>query len=396
VEPMAARVAQFTTSIFGEMTRLAQEVGAVNLGQGFPDFAGPEWVKRAAQAAIAADLNQYALPTGVPRLRRAIAAEWARAYEREVDSEREVTVTSGATEALLSAALGLINPGDEVILFEPCYDAYAPDVVMAGGVPRFVTLHPPSAAQHAAGDARWSFDPDQLAALCGPRTKAILLNTPHNPTGKVFTRAELEQIAEVCERHDLLVIADEVYDQMVFDDQQHIPLATLPGMWQRTLTINSTGKTFSLTGWKIGYAVGPAHLIAAVRAAHQWVTFATATPLQEAMAAALEDAPGNGYYSELRAQYAERRALLFEGLQAAGLHPMLPEGSYFIMCDIAAAGYHEGDVAFCRQLIRERGVVAIPPSVFYHNPTTAPPLARFCFAKRHETLREAIRRLGGA
>jgi aspartate/methionine/tyrosine aminotransferase len=395
-DPMAQRVSGFGTSIFGEMSRLALELGAINLGQGFPDFAGPAFIKEAAARAIAEDRNQYALPTGIPRLRQAIAAQWASAYQHAIDPDAEVTVTSGATEALCGAILALVNPGDEVIVFEPCYDSYVPDIVMAGGVPRFATLEPPSPAAVAAGDHRWTCDPDAVEALCGPRTRAIVINTPHNPTGKVFSRAELEALAAICQRHDLIAITDEVYDQLVFAPAAHTPLALLPGMWERTLTINSTGKTFSLTGWKIGYAVGPARLNAALRAAHQWITFSTATPLQEAMADALTLALASGYYDELRAMYGERRAFLLGALEEAGLRPLAPEGSYFIMSDISQSGFAD-DVSYCRHLIHERGVAAIPPSVFYHDPARAPKLVRFCFAKKMETLQAAAQRLlGGA
>lgn len=386
----AERVSRFGTSIFAEMSALAVQRGAVNLGQGFPDFAGPPWVKEAAAAAVAADLNQYAPYQGLPRLREAVAATWAAHGWREVDPAREVTVTSGATEALFGAVQALLDPGDEAILFEPFYDAYVPDVTMAGGVARYVRLRPPDAA-HAA----WWFDPEELRAAFTPRTRLLLLNSPHNPTGKVFTRAELGQIAALCIEHGVVVLADEVYDQLVFGGAAHVPVATLPGMWERTLTLNSTGKTFSVTGWKIGYAVGPAWLNDALRSAHQWITFATATPLQAAAAAALEGALANGYYGQLRAEYAERYELLRSILEGAGLPTLPTEGSYFIMADIGGAGF-ASDADFCRWLIGEVGVAAIPPSAFYAHPATAPLLARFCFAKKLETLRAAGERLGVA
>lgn len=383
----AERVRQFGTTIFAEISALAVQCGAVNLGQGFPDFAGPEWVKQAALESITADANQYAPYIGVPRLREAIAATWQTQGWRTVDPVTEVTVTSGATEALFGAVQALVNPGDEVILFEPFYDAYLPDVTMAGGIPRFVRLHPPG-----DGHATWWFDPAELQAAFSPRTRLLMLNTPHNPTGKVFRRDELEQIADLCQTYDVIVISDEVYDQLVFAGATHIPIATLPGMWERTLTINSLGKTFSLTGWKIGYAVGPASLNAALRAAHQWITFATATPLQFAAAAALEGALHNGYYEQFRAEYTARYRLLEEILVSVGL-PVLPtEGSYFLMADITPTGFHD-DVTFCRYLTQEVGVAAIPPSAFYARQYDLPLLARFCFAKRPETLRAAQQRL---
>jgi aspartate/methionine/tyrosine aminotransferase len=392
----AERVRGFGTSIFTEMSALAVEHKAVNLGQGFPDFAGPAWVKQAAAEAIAADLNQYALATGLPRLRAAIAATWVRNGWGDIDPSNEVTVTSGATEALFCAAMAFVNPGDEVICFEPFYDAYLPDIIMAGGVPRVVRLYPPAPAgnERYAAAVQWRFDPDELAAAFTPRTRIFLLNTPHNPTGKVFTRAELEQIAVLCQQHNVIAVTDEVYDQLVYDGAVHVPLATLPGMWERTVTINSTGKTFSLTGWKIGYVVAAPHLSQALRQAHQWITFATATPLQQAAAVALELAPENGYYAELRAAYLERRDLLDQVLRQAGLATLPVEGSYFIMADISNTGF-ASDADFCRWLTRDVGVAAIPPSSFYANQRDVPLLARFCFAKKLETIQAAAERLAG-
>ncbi|NTW97773.1 MAG: aminotransferase class I/II-fold pyridoxal phosphate-dependent enzyme, partial [Oscillochloris sp.] len=299
---------------------------------------------------------------------------------------------------------------DEVIIFEPFYDAYVPDVVMAGGVPRYVRMYPPSALSPQPSalilhppSLSWRFDPDELAAAFSPRTRLLLLNTPHNPTGKVFTPEELAQIAALCIEHDVLVLADEVYDQLVFAPARHTPIATLPGMWERTLTVNSTGKTFSLTGWKVGYAVGPANLSAALRSAHQWITFATATPFQAAMAVALERAAERGYYGQLRAEYAERRDMLAGVLAGAGFPTLPVEGSYFIMADISQAGF-ASDADFCRWLTSEVGVAAIPPSAFYADRPEHPQgvsgshkglplLARFCFAKRLETLQAAAVRL---
>ncbi len=382
VDRLADRVAGFGTSVFTEMSRLAVEHGAVNLGQGFPDFAGPDFVKEAAIAAILADLNQYAVSHGTPRLRRAIAETWRRTYGREVDPDTEVSVGSGATEVLLDAILGLVNPGDEVILFEPFYDSYLPDVLMAGAIPRFVTLQPPD----------WRFDWQALADLFTPATRLILINTPHNPTGKMFSREELAFIGSLCREHDVLVLTDEVYEQIRFNGVEHVPMATMPGMWERTLTVNSTGKTFSMTGWKIGYAVGPSELNQAVRASHQFVTFSTSTPFQEAMAAAMETAARTGYYEQLRRDYTARRDLLAGALAAAGL-PTLPiRGSYFLLTDVQGMGFPD-DVSFCRYLTAEVGVAAIPPSAFYADPARAPLLARFCFAKKEETLQAAAERL---
>jgi aspartate/methionine/tyrosine aminotransferase len=376
------RVRGFGTSIFSEMSRLAVEHGAVNLGQGFPDFPGPAFVKDAAKAAIDANQNQYAISHGAPRLRAAIAATWARDHGREVDPDREVTVTTGATEAIFAAIQAFLGPGDELVAFEPFYDSYPASATVAGGALRPVTLHPPD----------WRFDPDELRAAFGPRTRLLLLNTPHNPTGKVFGRDELALIAEVCRERDVVALTDEVYDRILFDGSEHVPLATLPGMWERTLTINSTGKTFSMTGWKIGYAIGPAALNAALRAVHQFVTFATATPFQEAMANALEVAPALGYYDQLRADYTRRRDLLRAALEGAGLTTLPIGGSYFLSTDVSGLGFPD-DVAFCRWLTTVVGVAAVPPSAFYLDPARAPLLARFCFAKRDETLTAAAERL---
>ncbi|MEK6717697.1 MAG: methionine aminotransferase [candidate division NC10 bacterium] len=379
---LAKRVAGFGTSVFTEMSRLAVQHGAVNLGQGFPDFAGPDFVKEAAIQAIRADLNQYAVSHGALRLRRAIAETWQRAYGRAVDPETEVSVGSGATEVILDAILALVNPGDEVILFEPFYDSYLPDVLMAGGIPRFITLQPPD----------WHFDRQALADLFTTRTRLLLINTPHNPTGKMFSREELACIGSLCQEHDVIVLTDEVYDQIRFNGVDHVPIATLPGMWERTLTINSTGKTFSMTGWKVGYAVGPPPLTQAVRATHQFVTFSTSTPFQEAMATAMETAAQTGYYEQLRREYTARRDHLAAALAEAGLKTLPVQGAYFLLADVRGMGFPD-DVSFCRYLTSEIGVAAIPPSAFYADPVRAPLLARFCFAKREETLRAAADRL---
>ena len=378
------RIAGIGTSIFTEITALAVHHEAVNLGQGFPDFPAPEFVKQAAARHIRDDRNQYAASSGVPRLRRALADDWRRQYPdaRAVDADAEITVASGATELLHDAVMGTVNPGDEVIAFEPAYDAYAPDVAMAAGVLRGVPLAPPD----------WRLDRDRLAAAFGPRTRALILNTPHNPTGKVFTRAELEAIAELCIRRDVLVIADEVYSEIVFDGAAHVPIATLPGMAERTITIRSMGKTFSVTGWKVGWAIAPPPLTAAIRAVHQFVTFTNSAPFQEALADVLPVAVENGYYAALRADYARRRDLLSQVLSGAGLAPLVIGGAYFLLTDIAPLGFDD-DVAFCRGLVTGAGVAAIPTSVFYQDPTRAPRLARFCFAKRDATILAAAPRL---
>jgi aspartate/methionine/tyrosine aminotransferase len=319
---------------------------------------------------------------GSPRLREAITRSWEERFGMLPDPEAEITVTCGATEAISDAMQALIGPGDEVIVFEPCYDSYGPSAIMAGGSLRPVTLQPP----------HWTFDPAELATAFGPRTRMLLLNTPHNPTGKVFRRGELEAIASLCQQWDVVAVTDEVYDRIVFDGVEHVPLATLPGMWERTLTIGSTGKTFSMTGWKIGYAVGPTTLNGPLRSVHQFVTFASATPFQEAMAVALETAQAHDYYATLTSEYAERRDRLRAALEAAGLPTLPVEGAYFLMADISGLKFAD-DVAFCRWLTTEIGVAAIPPSAFYLDPSRAPQLARFCFAKRDGTIRMAAERL---
>ena len=378
------RIAGIGTSIFTEITALAVKHEAVNLGQGFPDFPAPDFVKQAAARHIRDDRNQYAASPGVPRLRAALADDWRRLYPqaRAIDPASEITVGSGATEMLHDAVLATVNPGDEVIVFEPAYDAYAPDVAMAGGVVRAVPLAPPE----------WRFDPDRLAAAFGPRTRALILNTPHNPTGKVFGPAELDTIAALCRRHDVLVISDEVYSEILFDGAAHVPIATLPEMFERTITIGSMGKTFSVTGWKVGWAIAPAALSAAVRAVHQFVTFTNSAPFQEALADVLPAAADNGYYTQLRADYARRRDLLAKVLRGAGLEPLPIGGAYFLLTDIGKLGY-ASDTDFCRALVTEIGVAAIPTSVFYERPDGAPPVARFCFAKRDETILAAVPRL---
>ncbi|MCB8983872.1 MAG: aminotransferase class I/II-fold pyridoxal phosphate-dependent enzyme [Ardenticatenaceae bacterium] len=379
---LAQRVRGFGTTIFQEMTELANAHNAVNLGQGFPDFAAPDFVKAAAQAAIAADVNQYAPGNGRLRLRQAIAADTQRRAGIPVNPETDVVVTVGATEAIFAAILGLVNPGEEVILIEPVYDSYVPAVIMAGGVPRFLTLRPP----------HWKVDIDALAQLFTPQTRAIVLNTPHNPIGKVYSRNELQMIAELCYRHDVVAVVDEVYEYLVYDDNEHISLAGLPGMRPRTLTISSLGKTFSVTGWKVGWAVGPRELITAVFRTHQFITYSGAAPLQEAAAVALETAVANTYYADLQKAYQARRDFLVEALQAAGLRPFVPQGAYFVMADISHLGFAD-DRAFCRYLTTEIGVAAIPPSAFYHHAADGAGMARFAFCKSDPVLAEAAQRL---
>jgi aspartate/methionine/tyrosine aminotransferase len=377
----AARTTAFGTSIFTEISALAVAHGAVNLGQGFPDFPAPDFIKEAALRAIREDRNQYAPAAGLPRLRAALARRFEQLHATPVDAD-EVTVASGATELLHDALLAVVEPGDEVIVFEPTYDAYVPDIVMAGGVARPVALRPP----------HWTWDPAELARAFGPRTRAVVLNTPHNPTGKMFSRAELEVLATLCRAHDAVVISDEVYSEITFDDAEHVPIAKLPGMRERTITIDSMGKTFSVTGWKVGWAIAPPPLTNALRAVHQFVTFTNSVPFQEALADGLALADSNGYFDELRAAYTRRRDRLAAVLDEAGLVTLPARGAYFLLADPAPFGFTD-DVAFCRHLTTEIGVAAIPTSVFHAAPSTAPKYARFCFAKREETIDAAADRL---
>jgi N-succinyldiaminopimelate aminotransferase len=370
---IASRLAGFGTTIFSEMSALAERTGAVNLGQGFPDFDGPAEVLEAAAAAMRAGHNQYAPLAGVSALRDAIAAHQLRFHGLEVE---DVQVTFGATEAIAAAMLGLLEPDDEVIVFEPLYDSYAASIAMAGARRRVVTLRPPD----------WTFDPDELGV--GPRTRMVLLNSPHNPTGKVFSREELELVARVCREHGLVAVSDEVYEHLVYEGA-HVPLATLEGMAERTLTISSLGKTFSVTGWKTGWACGPAELVGAVRAAKQFLSFAGGTPFQHAGAAAL--GLGDEFYAELAATFAAKRDRLCDGLVAAGLEPLRAAGTYFVNARVDGDG-----VAFCRELPERAGVVAIPTSVFYDHPEVGRSLVRFAFCKRDPVIDEAVARLARA
>jgi N-succinyldiaminopimelate aminotransferase len=376
--PLTRRLAPFGTSIFAEMTSLALRHDAINLGQGFPDFDGPAFVIDAADAATRAGHNQYAPMPGVPELRRAIAAHQRRFYGLEHDPDTEVTVHAGATGALCATLQALLDPGDEVVLFEPFYDAYRPGISLAGATARVVRLVPPD----------FAFDPDEIRAAVGSKARLLLLNSPNNPAGKVFSREELETIAEVCVRHDLLAVTDEVYEHIVFEGT-HVPLAALPGMRDRTVTISSAGKTFSLTGWKIGWTCASPPLAAAVRAAHQFVTYAVATPFQHAMATAL--ATGDDYYEELREGYRSRRDQLCAGLADVGFAVSPPSGTYFANADIRPLGFDD-DADFCRMLPERVGVAAVPLSAFLLEGGPRH-MVRFAFPKDAATLDEAVQRL---
>jgi N-succinyldiaminopimelate aminotransferase len=379
VPGLSQRLQGFGTTVFAEMTRLAQRHGAVNLGQGFPDFDGPDFVKRAAVEAIEAGHNQYARTAGVPELTRAIAGHQRRFRGLEYDPDDEVTVYSGATEAIASAMQALLDPGDEVVMFEPFYDSYRASVAMAGGVSRVVTLRAPG----------FGFDPAELRRAVTDRTRMLLLNTPHNPTGRVFGADELEEIAGLCRERDLLLLSDEVYEHVVHEGVHTSP-AGLAGMRERTVVISSAGKTFSLTGWKVGWSCAPPDLTRALRTAHQFVTFCTATPLQHAVAAALS--ADDGYFRELKQGYTRRRDKLCEGLAEIGFEVLRPRGTYFVLADIRPLGFDD-DVAFCLALPERAGVVAVPPTAFYVNREEGRHLARFAFCKNEATLDEALRRL---
>jgi aspartate/methionine/tyrosine aminotransferase len=377
---LSAKASQFTESVIREMTRLALQYKAVNLSQGFPDFPAPADIKRAAQDAIAADVNQYAITWGAKSLRNAIAEKFASTGGFAIDPEREITVCCGSTEAMMSAMMAIINPGDEVVVFEPFYENYGPDAILSGASPRFVKLHPPN----------WNFDPDELAAAFTPSTKAIILNTPNNPTGKVFTRAELEMIRDLCVRSNAYVITDEIYEHMLYDGAKHISMATLEGMRDRTITINALSKTYSVTGWRVGWAIASPEVSSAIRKVHDFLTVGAAAPLQEAGAVALKSPPS--YYENLAKEYLARRDRLLGILTAAGFRCFKPHGAYYIMTDISAFGFPD-DVAFAKYLVKDVGVASVPGSSFYRNPADGRAHVRFTFCKTEKTFQAAAERL---
>ncbi|MEV6023930.1 pyridoxal phosphate-dependent aminotransferase [Streptomyces sp. NPDC052036] len=380
------RLAEFGTTIFAEMSALALSTGAINLGQGFPDTDGPEQVREAAVRALRDGRgNQYPPGPGVPELRTAVAEHQRRRYGLGFDPDTEVLVTAGATEAIAATLLALLEPGDEVIALEPYYDSYAACIAMAGGRRVPVTLRP-----HDEGDASFRLDLDELRDAVTDRTRLLLINTPHNPTGTVLTREELSAIAELAVERDLLVVTDEVYEHLVFDDAEHVPLATFPGMRERTVTISSAGKTYSFTGWKVGWVTAPPGLVAAVRSAKQFLTYVSSGPFQYAVAEAL--ALPETYFEEFRADLRAKRDLLTAGLAEAGFAVFRPAGTYFVTTDIRPLGESDG-FAFCRALPERAGVVAIPNAVFYDHREAGAPFVRFAFCKRTEVLEEAVQRL---
>jgi N-succinyldiaminopimelate aminotransferase len=382
MEPLVARMRPFGTTIFAEMSALAVRTGAVNLGQGFPDTDGPESMLAAAAQALHSGHNQYPPGPGIPALRAAISAHQRDFWDLDWDPDGEVLVTAGATEAIAAAILALCEPGDEVVCFEPFYDSYAASIALANAVRRPVTLRP-------GPDGRYAFDPQQLRAAFGPRTRLVLLNSPHNPTGKVFTADELALIAALCVEHGTYAVTDEVYEHLVFDGE-HRPLASYPGMRERTVQISSAGKTFSCTGWKVGWACGPAPLVSAVTRVKQFLTFVNAGPLQPAVAHALS--LPRSYYGDFAADLRAKRDLLAAGLTEAGFRVYVPEGTYFITADITPLGGTDG-VEFCRALPERCGVVAVPTQVFYDDPEAGRRVIRFAFCKRPEVIMEAVSRL---
>lgn len=376
---LVPRLRGFGTTVFAEMSALAEQTGAINLGQGFPDQDGPPEVAEAAVAAIQAGRNQYPPGPGILELRQAIARHQQRFYGLEYNPDDQVLVTAGATEAITAAVLAFCDAGDEVVVFEPFYDSYGAAIALAGARRRVVPIEPPA----------WTFDPDRLAAAVTPRTRLILLNTPHNPTGKVFSRSELETIADVCRRHDLLAVTDEVYEHLIFEGT-HVPLCTLDGMAERTVTVSSAGKTFSFTGWKVGWACGPPQLVSAVRTVKQFLTYVNGAPFQPAVAVGL-DLPDD-YFTSAATTLRQGRDRLCGGLAEAGFEVFQPHATYFAVVGVEGLGATDG-VEFCRDLPHRCGVVAVPAAAFYDDPLEARPLVRFAFCKRPGVLDEAARRL---
>ena len=382
--PPRARTAQrthgFTESVIREMTRLCTQHGGVNLAQGFPDFPCPRPLKDAAIAAIEADVNQYAITWGAKGFRDALVAKTRQFYGLEYDPEKEVTVTCGSTEAMIATLLALVNPGEEVVVFEPYYENYGPDAILSGATPRFVRLREPD----------WSFDPDELARAFNDKTRAIIVNTPNNPTGKVFSRAELELIGGLCQRWNVVCVTDEIYEHMVYDGLEHVPMASLPGMRDRTVTISGLSKTYSVTGWRVGTVLAPPDLTVAIRKVHDFLTVGAPAPLMEAGVAALS--LDEAYYRRLAADYDLRRNYLVPALDHAGFRTFQPHGAYYVMTDISGFGFAD-DVTFARWLVEHVGVAAVPGSSFYSDPATGRQRLRFHFARLRQTLEAAVDRL---
>jgi aspartate/methionine/tyrosine aminotransferase len=374
------RTSGFTESVIREMTRLAMEKGAINLAQGFPDFSAPEDIKQAAQQAISADFNQYAITWGAKPFRDAIAAKYRKWYGLDYDPEREITVCCGSTEGMIASMLATTNPGDEVIVFEPYYENYGPDTFLCGAQRKLVSLRAPD----------WTFDPEELRRAFSPKTKAIILNSPNNPTGRVFTRAELTVIAELCQEFDALAITDEIYEHILYDSTSHIPIATLPGMRERSVLINSMSKTYSVTGWRVGWVLAAPDLSESIRKVHDFLTVGAAAPLQQAGVLALN--MPDSYYQKLARDYQGKRDMLLGILEGAGFRCFRPDGAYYIMTDVSDFGF-PNDYAFVRHMIETAGVAAVPGSSFFADSNDGSKLIRFCFCKKYETLEEARDRL---
>jgi aminotransferase len=376
----SARTANFTESVIREMTRLAAVYGAVNLAQGYPDFSAPQEIKQAAHDAIDADINQYSITWGSKPFRDAIAAKYRKWYGLDYDPEREITVCCGSTEGMIASMLAVTNAGDEVIVFEPYYENYGPDTMLCDARRVLVSLRPPD----------WTFDPDELRRSFSSRTKAIILNTPNNPTGKVFTRSELEFIADLCQEHDALAITDEIYEHIIYDGAQHVPIASLPGMRERSIIVNSMSKTYSVTGWRVGWTLAPPDVAESVRKVHDFLTVGAAAPLQQAGVLALNSP--DSYYDKLAATYVARRDKMLGLLERAGFHCFRPSGAYYIMTDVSAFGFRD-DYEMVRHMIQDAGVAAVPGSSFFADPRDGSHLVRFCFCKKDETLEAAGERL---
>ena len=377
---LSAKAERFTESVIREMTRLAMQHNAVNLAQGFPDFPAPAEIKEAARRAIAEDVNQYAITWGAKDLRDAIVEKFARTQGVTVDPEREITVCCGSTEAMMSSMMAVINPGDEVVIFEPFYENYGPDAILSGAAPRFVRLRPPD----------WSFDRDELTSAFGPRTKAIIVNTPNNPTGKVFTRPELEFIRDLCVRWDAFAITDEIYEHIVYDGAKHISLASLDGMRDRTITINGMSKTYSVTGWRVGWAIAPPEATNSIRKVHDFLTVGAAAPLQAAGALALR--LPDSYYQRLAESYRAKRDRMLGILEQAGFICFKPSGAYYIMTDISRFGFPD-DISFARYLVEKIGIATVPGSSFCNDPADGRAIIRFTFCKTEQTLSAAAEKL---
>jgi aminotransferase len=374
------KASSFTESVIREMTRLSDLHSAINLGQGFPDFPAPQELKDAAARAIAEDHNQYPVTWGVPVFREAIASMYARTYDMRVDPETEICVTCGSTEAMVASMLGVLDPGDEVVIFEPFYENYGPDAILSGAVPRYVSLRPPD----------WTFDETELSSAFTDRTRAVIVNTPNNPTGKVFARDELEAIAALCVRFDAIAITDEIYEHITYDGARHVPIATIPGMEDRTITISALSKTYSVTGWRVGWAITPAALTNGIRTVHDFLTVAAPAPLQVAGVTALE-MPAS-YYERIRVEYEERRTTMVRLLGEAGFAAPPPKGAYYVMADVSHLGLGE-DVETARHLVEEVGVASVPGSSFFSRPELGRSIVRFAFCKKLDTLQRAGERL---